>query len=122
MQWTDAAGQSYSGQSQVPYQATDTTGGAFPGGSVRWTSLGFDGGRAFDLLVTVSVEPAYYSDVVAVGYQTPLSNFATQALLTPLGFACLGFGIQPSTCVSGAAVDAATATCSDGSALTLVAA
>ena len=98
----------------IPYLATDTTGGAFPGGSVRWRNLGFDNGLAFDLLVTVSAQPTYYSDTVAIEYWNPQSSFTTQAIYTTAGFACLGFGKRISLCESGASLDATTASCSDG--------
>ena len=128
MQWTDASGQVYSGVASgsvsglIPYLATDTTGGAFPGGSVRWTNLGYDSGVAFDLLVTVSTQPAYYSDTVAIEYWNPQSSYTTQAIYTTAGFACLGFGKRVSQCSSGALLDATTARCTDGTPTTLNAA
>ena len=48
MEWTDASGTTCAG-AMIPPLATDTTGGAFPGGSVRWTNVGSEGGKAFDL-------------------------------------------------------------------------
>ncbi|KAL1512356.1 hypothetical protein AB1Y20_005615 [Prymnesium parvum] len=114
MEWTDATGTVSTGE-RIPFGATDTTGGAFPGGSLRWKNVGYHNGEIFDLLVTVSDPPSYYSDTVNVQYWSPQSSAATQALFTSFGFACLGFGVRPSTCASGANVQLATATCSDGS-------
>ncbi|KAL1512355.1 hypothetical protein AB1Y20_005615 [Prymnesium parvum] len=116
MEWTDATGTVSTGE-RIPFGATDTTGGAFPGGSLRWKNVGYQysNGEIFDLLVTVSDPPSYYSDTVNVQYWSPQSSAATQALFTSFGFACLGFGVRPSTCASGANVQLATATCSDGS-------
>ena len=37
----------------MPVAATDTTGGALPGGSIRFRNVGSLNGQAFDLLVTV---------------------------------------------------------------------
>ena len=127
MEWTDANGQSYTGIANggisglIPFQATDTTGGAFPGGSVRWAKLGSDNGQAFDLIVSVSAEPSYYSDYVAVEYSNPQSTYTSQAVYTTAGFACLGFGVRTSFCESGASLDATTANCVDGTPTTLYA-
>ena len=80
MQWTDALEQIHTGSpsgsipSMVPFLATDTTGGAFPRGSVRWLRLGQDSGTLFDLLVTVSPEPTFYSSDIAVEYWNPRST------------------------------------------------
>ena len=125
MQWTDASGQVYPGTPSgglvgaVPSPSTDTTGGAFPGGSVRWSNLGNDNGVAFDLLVTVSATPSTYSDTVAIAYSNPTGGATSQAVSTTLGYACLGFGVLPSTCASGASLDPVTANCVDGSPTTL---
>ena len=79
MEWTDAneqvhtSGPSGAVSGLIPYLATDTTGGAFPAGSVRWRNLGVDGGLPFDLVVSVSVEPSYYSSGIAVEYWNPQS-------------------------------------------------
>ena len=40
MEWTDANGALYTGQTMIPALATDTSGGALPGGSVRWRNVG----------------------------------------------------------------------------------
>ena len=120
MQWTNALGQLYQGSSYggvrgiIPYQTTDTTGGAFPGGSLRWGNLGSDNGVEFDLIATVTSSPAAYADTVAVEYVSPQSSGATQALFTTAGYACLGFGLRPSLCASGSTLDVITARCSDG--------
>ena len=125
MQWTDANGQVYNGSPAngivgiVPFQTTDTTGGAFPGGSVRWSNLGSDNGVAFDLLVTVPAQPSTYANTVSVTYSSPQSSFSSQAILTAQGYACLGFSLSPSTCLTGAAVDQVTASCADGTPTTL---
>ena len=115
MQWTDALGQLHQGspsggiRGRVPYLATDTTGGAFPGGSLRWGNLGSDNGVEFDLIATVTSSPAAYADTVVVEYVSPQSTGATQALFTTAGYACLGFGLRPSLCPSGSTLDAVTA-------------
>ena len=128
MQWTDAAGQLYNASPDaalvgvVPYTTTDTTGGAFPGGSVRWSNLGSDNGVVFDLLVTVSSSPSVYADTVAISYTNPQSSAVSQAASTTLGYVCLGVGVVPSSCASGAALDQSTANCVDGSPTTFNAA
>ena len=128
MQWTDAAGQLYTGSANggisglIPYLATDTSGGAFPGGNVRWTNLGFDSGVAFDLVVSVSPQPLYYASNVAVEYRSPASTLATQAVYTSAGFTCIGFGVRSSLCTSAAALNPVTASCVDGTPTTLRAA
>ena len=120
MEWLDANGTLYTAtpsgaiSGSIPALATDTTGGAFPGGSVRWTNLGYDDGVAFDMVVTVSQTPTYYADFVDVEYWNPVSSSTTQAVYTTGGFACIGFGLRPATCASGAALDATNATCVDG--------
>ncbi|KAL1496261.1 hypothetical protein AB1Y20_016224 [Prymnesium parvum] len=121
MEWTDSAGQTYPGK-LIPFGATDRTGGAFPGGHVRWKNVGYDEGVVFDILVTVNQQPTSYSDAVAVEYVSPSSLAATQATLTDSGFACLGFGVRPSFCASSAALDVVRLTCADGSAPTMRAA
>ena len=74
MEWTDALGAIHTGSASggvsgmIPYLATDITGGAFPGGSIRWRNLGFNDGLGFDLLVTVSTSPTYYSDTITIQY------------------------------------------------------
>ncbi|KAL1500080.1 hypothetical protein AB1Y20_012754 [Prymnesium parvum] len=114
MEWRDAAGGVHRGV-QIPHFATDTTGGAFPRGSVRWRRLGVHQNRSFDLLVAASASPANYSTQVAIEYHSPNSSDTTQAAFTSLGFACLGFGLRPSFCPTGASLALATATCADGS-------
>ena len=91
MEWTDASGVAYTGQTLVPAQATDSTGGALPGGSVRWRNVGFFEGQAFDLLVTVPSLPSLYSESVSVAYTSPLEYGIRQALSLG-GFVCLGVG------------------------------
>lgn len=119
MEWTDALGLKYTG-TRIPDGATDTTGGAFPGGNIRWKNLGYDGDVPFDLLVTVSENPTYYSDLIDVEYRVPSTQ--PQAVFTSSGFACLGFGMRPSYCISGASLNTETAECSDGTPATLRAA
>ena len=58
MEWTDANGVLYTGETLIPAQVTDTTGGALPGGSVRWRNVGSFDGQQFDLLVTVPSTPS----------------------------------------------------------------
>ena len=118
MQWTDALGTLYTGLSIVPFEATDTTGGVFPGGTLRWTSVGEWDEQVFDLLVTVSEVPTQYAETIAVEYVSPVSTSATQAVFTPGGYACLGFGVRTSICESGSSVTA-DASCADGTALLL---
>ena len=118
MEWTDAFGVTHTGQ-LIPTLTTDTTGAALPSGSIRWKNLGTDGGMLFDLLVTVSSPASAYSDYVDVSYVSPLSSTTSQALFTTSGFACLGVGLQPSYCLSGASLDAASATCKDGTQTTM---
>jgi hypothetical protein len=122
MEWTDAAGTLYSGQTMIPPLATDTTGGAFPGGNVRYRNIGQTQGQPFDLLVTVSETPSTYSEYLDVAYWTPMSPTTSQALFTSSGFVCLGFGLRRSYCYSGAELDPATASCADGTPTTMRAA
>jgi hypothetical protein len=57
MEWTDINGQKYEGadaspdRNFIPVGATDTTGGALPGGNVRFRNIGSHNGELFDLLV-----------------------------------------------------------------------
>ena len=62
----------------------------------------------------MSAQPTYISDAVDIEYRNQQSETTTQAVYTTTGFVCLGFGLRPSYCASGAALDAATATCADG--------
>ena len=119
MEWTDANEVTYAGKTIIPTQTTDTTGGAFPRGSVRWKNLGTENGEAFDLIVTVSEEPAYYSELLDIEYHSPTTTSASQALMTSSGFACLGLGLRTSYCWSGSALDGATAQCADGTPTTM---
>ena len=48
-------------------EATDYTGGALPGGSVRWRNVGSFEGQGFDLVARVHSMPSLYSERVAVG-------------------------------------------------------
>ncbi|KAL1530902.1 hypothetical protein AB1Y20_001793 [Prymnesium parvum] len=114
-EWTDALQTLYTGQTFIPFGVTDTTGGALPGGSIRWRNIGLWRQQRFDLRVTVSSPPSFYSDLIAVEYVTPVSSLASQAVYTLAGFACLGFGLRTSVCDSGSALSTATATCADGS-------
>lgn len=118
MEWTDAHGVISTGK-EIPRMKTDTTGGALPGGSIRWGKLGTDNGNVFDLLVTVSDEPSYYSELLAVEYISPFTPTTSQAVLTESGIVCLGFGLRPSYCDSGSGLDAVHATCTDGSDTTM---
>ena len=103
------------GQTFIPFQATDTSGAAFPGGSLRWRSLGSTSdGQAVDLLVAPTATAAAYGDLVIVEYNSPTSNAASQAVFTTTGYACIGFGVRASVCTSGASLVATTARCADG--------
>ena len=106
----------------IPYTVTDTTGGAFPRGSVRFRNLGEADSAVFELVVSASEQPAYYSSLVAVEYWNPISSAATQSLFTSSGFACLGFGLRPSVCASGSGLHTSTARCADGTPTTMSAA
>jgi hypothetical protein len=119
MEWTDAQDSTYVGQAIIPTQTTDMNGGAFPHGSVRWQNVGSAGEVTFDLLVTVADHPTLYSDLVDVEYHNPLSPSASQAMLTSSGFACLGIGLQRSSCASGSALDSASSECIDGTPTTM---
>ena len=114
MEWTDATGNIYTGQMIIPATMAGSTHGAFPGGSLRWRSLGVDSPGEIDLLVTVSEPASEYSEQLEVEYWSPASSSAPQAVFFENGFACLGFGMRPSICESGATLDATTASCSDG--------
>ena len=117
MEWTDASGAVHMNANNIiPRDLTSSTGGAFPAGSIRWTNLVIETGQPFDLLVTTSVPPPYYSPLIDVEYWSP--NIS-QAGLTGSGFACLGFGLRTSTCASGASLDSMTADCADGSPTTM---
>ena len=118
MEWTDASGAQYNGTT-IPPLATDTTGGAFPRGSVRRSNVGSEDGKEFDLLVTVSDPPTYYSDLVDVEYWNPLVSTASQAVLTSSGFACLGLGLRTAYCESGSALDDISTECTDGTPTTM---
>ncbi|KAL1507959.1 hypothetical protein AB1Y20_007563 [Prymnesium parvum] len=61
MEWRDANGATYTGSS-IPAGVTDSTGGAFPRGSVRWKSIGYFQDTSFDVLVTVVNTPSNYAD------------------------------------------------------------
>ena len=112
MEWTDANGAVYTGQTLIPAGAVDTTGGALPGGSVRWRNVGSFEAQWFDLLATVPTQPTLYSELITVSYISPVASSVRQALSFG-GFACLGLGIAPSTCESGASLKQGTATCTD---------
>ena len=114
MEWTDAAGTLYTGQSLIPFGVSDASGGALPGGFIRWRNVGLSNTVPFDLIVTVSTPASYYSDLIAVEYVSPTSSSASQAVFTSAGFACIGFGLRPSTCETGSALTLSTATCADG--------
>jgi hypothetical protein len=64
MEWTDATGTVYTGLSMIPPLSTDTSGGAFPGGSVRFRNIGEVDEQTFDLFITVSETPSVYSEMV----------------------------------------------------------
>ena len=101
-------------------------------GTVRIRNVGYDrdnGASAVDLLITsrpnanmnaysttgpIQLQMAY-NDVVSVYTD---ANPASQAVVTPQGFACIGFGLLPSTCASGSEVDSTTALCTDGTPIT----
>jgi hypothetical protein len=75
-----------------------------------------NGGQKLDLLVTIPTTPSISGPNVSVSYSTPTVSYVSQALLTTLGYACLGASAGRSTCASGSTdVDPTTAECSDGS-------
>ena len=113
MEWTDAFGQLYTGQTMVPLMSTDTTGGVFPGGQLRFKNAGLSGSGPFDILVTVMAQPDVYEQL-DVSYVSPVTTYASQAMLALSGIACLGYGLQKTSCTSGAEVDAL-GSCADGS-------
>jgi hypothetical protein len=104
----------------IPFGTTDATGGALPGGSVRWTNAGaLADGRAIDLVVSIPDTPLDYTDAstgqtLSINYVSPISAFVSQAVSTSVGYACLGLGIEQATCASGVQLDRATATCESG--------
>eukprot|EP00966_Prymnesium_polylepis_P335845 7391176-Prymnesium_polylepis.1 len=127
MEWTNAATPptTYSDKDPtygiyiIPFDTTDQTTGALPGGFIRYTKVGtgngglVNGGNAFDLLVTVPVTPPSYGSDVEPAYGNP-SGFTSQGLLTALGYACHGVSISPSTCASGSGtVNPTTGLCTD---------
>ena len=118
MEWRDALGQTHSGS--MAAGDDDTSGGFAPGGELRWRNLGSYLGATFDLLVTVAAQNHFYDEQIQIGYVTPI-NIA-QASFTSAGFACLGIGLLPSYCPSGAALDATSASCTDGSSVVMRAA
>ena len=79
-------------------------------------------GTKLDLLITMPASPTTYSaDPQHVnvsgqdGYVSPTSS-TVQALVTDLGYACLGAGVKPAMCASGDNVfDPVTGDCADGS-------
>ena len=113
MEWTDAYGQLYTGQSFIPFGVTDTSGGAFPRGSLRWKNVGEYESVGFDLRVTVADPPNYYGEYFPIEYVSPVSQLASQAVFSQSGFACLGFGVRTSYCPSGATLGAQ-GRCPDG--------
>ena len=81
-------------------------------------------GQPLDLLIGVSASATSYSlggNIVnaagAAGYVNP-TRFQ-QALLTQLGYACVGAGISKSVCESGASLDPVTGDCTDGTPVTI---
>eukprot|EP00966_Prymnesium_polylepis_P212453 4921311-Prymnesium_polylepis.1 len=105
MEWTDALGQLYTGQTSTPLMATDTTGGVFPRGELRFLRVGHFHGVLFDMLVVVSAQPEQYGDRLEVEYVSPTTPAATQAAYTSTGYACLGQGVRTSYCQSGVALN-----------------
>ena len=116
MEWTDGSAPTASG-STIPAGWSGLNNST---GELRWRRVGTFEGQDFDLLVTVSPEPSYYSESVAVAYTPPLDY--PPAFFSEAGYACLGFGLWPSTCRSGSAVDRESATCADGTEVTMHAA
>eukprot|EP00966_Prymnesium_polylepis_P289657 6690804-Prymnesium_polylepis.1 len=127
MEWTNAASppvvyanQGTNGFTMIPMGASDQTNGALPCGSIRFRNVGTgagNGGQKVDLLVTVPQPPTTYGAEVAIAYTAPTASFGiAQALLTPLGYSCLGARIAATTCASGThATVPATGECADGS-------
>eukprot|EP00966_Prymnesium_polylepis_P091905 2127585-Prymnesium_polylepis.1 len=84
--------------------ATDTP---FPGGSVRWTSIGTYRGQRFDLLVTLRTGQFTY-------VTSADSNHNVDAAARHAGFACLGVGIAPASmlrCAGGGTASAPSGRC-----------
>ena len=116
-EWADAAGQLYTGSWSIPSGATDATGGALPGGFVRWKNVGIHEGVEFDLVVSAPTTTIVYSDVLQLDYVSPVTG--SQAASSSAGFACLGLGVKTAVCPSGASLTPSTARCSDGTPTTL---
>ena len=80
-----------------------------------------NGDTKLDLLITMPASPTTYSadpqlvNVVGQGgYISPTST-VLQALVTDLGYACIGSGVRPALCASGRQVfDPVTGNCADG--------
>ena len=92
---------------------SDTSGGAFPRGSLRWKNVGTYESVTFDLLVTIATEPNSYGVYFPIEYVSPVSESASQAVFSQSGFACLGLGVRTSYCPSGATLSAQ-GRCPDG--------
>ena len=111
MEWTDGT--------QAPQQGATIPAGWSglnnTGGELRWKRIGSveteEGVVQFDLRVTVAPEPTYYSDSIEIEYSS--TTTIPPASFSEAGYACLGFGLQPSFCPSGAALDSV-ANCADG--------
>eukprot|EP00966_Prymnesium_polylepis_P247486 5722652-Prymnesium_polylepis.1 len=133
MEWTNANGVVFkdqldasNGLTAIAAGATDATTGAFPRGSVRFvdavTGAG-NSGTKLDLLVTVSPSPTSFTSTERINvtgadeYVNP--TVFRQALTVTNGFACLGTGVLPSECATGAGLDADTGECTDGSQATM---
>lgn len=125
--WLDAGGTEYNGidnaglffgrvtlENTVGPQLTSADGAPFPDGELRLGSIGQSDGQVFDVLITVPETFTFYSDLIAMRYEAPVTATGTQASVTQGGLACLGLALQTSTCEGGGTPDFYTATCPSG--------
>jgi hypothetical protein len=96
-EWMDAAGVVHTAaDDSVPAGASDTQGGAFPGGNIRFTNVGATMGVGFDLLVTTLPGSPYLaaSNVAGlqfdVAYATPPAPYTQGLLVKEGGYGCFG--------------------------------
>jgi hypothetical protein len=96
-EWMDAFGVVHTAaDNAVPAGVSDTLGGAFPGGSMRFTNVGGAMGVGFDLLVTALPDSPHLSASNEAGlrfdvaYVTPPAPVGQGLLNTDGGYACFG--------------------------------
>ena len=96
-EWMDAFGVVHTAaDNAVPAGVSDTLGGAFPGGSMRFTNVGGAMGVGFDLLVTALPDSPHLSASNEAGlrfdvaYVTPPAPVRQGLLNTDGGYACFG--------------------------------